>query len=455
MDKYITKVARSKNSKLKKDVYLSGAISAYMSKDNNANVKYLLFGDSHYSMDNMCKGNCNDIHSNENENKINETNTNCWEITYIFHDIINKAKQEDKVVDVYIEIPYLGKGIVPDKEYIFEQVSKGGYLMKLFGVFYDCITKSPKCMYDNVRFHFIDIRQEFIEEDGKYDDSLLVYETFITTDLYENIILNFNALYSAINNKNDVNSDKKINLIKKYIVLIDNLLERLYDINDPLSSKLFKLYLESDNFEIDMYKELMNDLKLVESYDKKLMKEIVRSMIPQHVIVKRRNKVMHKIRAQLESLENENKVVIAKKIKKYIQKEYLKECNFDNMRKAWGEIMLIFLTISIQKDKITKEKFVSYLKKIEHRLMTIIEKGVTGSSLLMDTYTLSRMMRTFPQSKVHKESSYKIIFAGQEHIKRYVEFLEKNMNEKFDKYEPNYVNVNDEINRCFKVSYIS
>ena len=451
MDKYITKVPRkvpiNKTEKSHKNyIYLSGAISAYMSEGQD--VKYMFFGDSHYSVENMCKGNCSYDFENEREfeERNSDMNINCWEVALLFNDIINKAKREGKFVDVYIEIPYLGKGVVPNKEYIFQQVSKGGYLMKLFGVFYECITKSPKCKYNNVRFHFTDIRQEFIEEDGKYDDSLLVYETFVTLDLYEKMMFNFNTLYEIINNKNDEKSEK-IKSIQKYIILMDKLLSRLYDINDPLASKLFRLYLESDNFEIDMYKELMDDLKLIEMYDKVLMKQIVKSMIPQHLIVKRRNKVMHKIRAQFESLGNEN-IKASNKIKKYIEKEYLKESNFEEVRKAWKEIMLIFIgLISNKKGKITKDEITSGLKRLDKRLTTIIEKGVTGTSLLMDAYTLARMMRTFPDSK---ESSYKIIFAGQEHVKRYVNYFEKHMNETFDKYEPQYKE--DELNRCFKIN---
>jgi hypothetical protein len=442
---------------------ISGPISAYSTKIEKS---YNFFGDAHFSMERTCSP-CKDINISSLKLVTPNGSDNCWDISVLLSEIFTQASKENKWIDFYIEIPFLsGNNFRPSQKDIEKGIDQFGYLYKLYYIFYNCLNKI-NCQYDTTRIHYVDIRLEYqkvsLPEITKELKNLIImsqqrvplkYETNI--NLYESYI-SINRVGNSMDKLLEmVGTDKrKRNL---YIEETDKLMRDLYFSGgqnmsgkiEPKNFRLFKLYLLSDNFA----KEASDLIELNHISSNNELLILKDHLVPPTMMVNRKGKNMHRIRAQLLALEEEGKKDLALKIYDFIISEYLKKVDNSTIIDLWRGIMITY-------DGFINAKYRSLddLQSLIYKFSQEFEKinqiqsfTVTGISLLMDAYTLARMFRTYPD-KSHIDSVKTIIYAGDAHITTYVNFFENILKADFEKYNPNknLLENYDKLIRCLDV----
>lgn len=362
--------------------WISGPISAYSILYNNK--RYLLFGDEHHSMDKSCD-NCNDI------------DVSCYDISRLIRDIIqNKGTYE--FTDIYLEHPFMT--VVP------RDLPDIGYISEIYNVFKDCFRKNRSCKHSyNTRFHYVDIR--------KSHEQPLIFEEYVTN-------IRLSKVYGEIKYYEQPDTE--------YIITTDILMEALYG-HTFLADKLFKIYIESDNYVEDTYKLFYPTLKKIRTL-------YTDSNIELDYII---NILMYKnkIRKQLYGLEQDGLSDMADNIRAYIYEIYNKgRKETQSIYKVWKTTMNMFYNNSI-----TSKQLLNMLD-----ISTQITTQITY--LLMDIYTLARMFRKFKSgNRKHIESNDVIIYAGNAHIQTYVNFFKYiSDNVQIDEYSGNGRCLNVDLN---------
>jgi hypothetical protein len=474
-DKSLDNNKKSSDKRLDK---LSGPISAYVTEYNGK--KYEFFGDAHYSASGTCLKPCNDVNINSDASRMSLTqminsDIPCWDIAVLLSNIFNSAAAEGKWVDFYLEIPFIK--LFPEEKEVKERVEEAGYLYKLYYIFYNCFIKL-KCNYSTTRFHYVDVRQQYKSVDlaslndelralieAERGEGIPIFSTFASYEIY----LVFDRMKKSINNLGDMIAFKSYDQ-NAYIEETDRLVKDLYysggqtmrGVVEPKNVRLLKLYLLSDNIDADV-KELMKES--IASVKEPV--KLVEVLVPSTLIVNRRGKNMHRIRAQLEALQNEGQGEMANKIISFILDTYNTKVNINLIMDLWTSITLTYQGLVDKKFKkmenaeILFDRFISEYKKAQK----LFSLSVSGGSLMMDAYTLARMFRTYSNEKENKhiDSSKSIVYAGNAHIDVYIKFFETVLQTSFIKYEPNIAFLNKVHNndpsvksedavRCFNVN---
>ncbi len=431
---------------------ISGPISAYATKLEGKS--YNFFGDAHFSMTGTCKP-CKDIKIPSLQMTIPPNAENCDEISVLLSEIFTKASLEKKWIDFYIEIPFLSTNkFRPSDRDVASGIDSFGYLYKLYYIFYNCLNKT-NCKYDTTRFHYVDIRLEYRQSDLKglteemkqiiamtgqklpptYGSTFIIYESYISTIRVENCVDKFAEMVM----KNDRTRNS-------YIEETDKLMRDLYFSGgqtmtgkiEPKNFRLFKLYLTSDNF----LKDVTDLIDLSSVKDGKELLELSQG------------KNMHRIRSQLLSLEEEGKGELANNILNFIVDQYIKNVNNSSIIDLWRSLMIAYDGyINAKYRAIDDVHFlIDKLSQEFRKLMQITSVTISGVSLLMDTYTLARIFRTYP-GKNHIDSLKSIVYAGDAHISTYVNFFETVIGVGFQKYNPNKDNLKnyESLSRCLSV----
>lgn len=444
---------------------LSGPVSAYSGTLNGQ--KILLFGDSHFSMENMCKTPCKMLQVNgDNIGNINpEGSAACWELDRLFSDIFIDNEKRNQWVDFYLEIPFLPKGeYKPTRRDIKKTVEAAGGLYNVFHVFYNCFDKY-QCKFDKVRFHYSDVRLEYRQ--AQKDEIMTLMETMIG-----HVSPSFDISSATLQGYVMDRMEKSIGLLlqmiqtqnknrNKYIESTDKIIKGLYYSGGqtmtgrvkPLAEQLFKLYLVSDKY-VSESEQLLNSL-LDSLDDSKTSRELLLSVLMPKVIVNRHGKTMHRSRAQLEGLENEGKEELSNKIKKYLLEKYVKEVDNSLLVSLWSKFMQMYQRfINPRSGQIgVNQSSLMELKGEYDNFSRLLGLSVSSTSLLMDGYILGRMFRSFPQ-KNHIDSKVKIIYAGAAHIDTYLDFFTQVMNVPFYSYGQSLDDLlrKKEPNRCIDIN---
>lgn len=429
---------------------ISGPISAYVTTYKGK--KYEFFGDAHFSMTGTCNKPCNDVDIKDPKfrsslSELIESDIPCWDISILLSNLFNTAAAKGEWIDFYIEIPFIK--LIPSELYVRTHLEQAGYIYKLYYIFYNCLSKI-KCNYSTTRFHYVDVRQQYksidlnslteelrklVQEFGETqlnESTFASYELYLVHERIRKSILQLSQM--IVMNKLQKNS---------YIEETNKLVRDLYFSGgqtmtgriEPKNMRLLKLYLLSDNFDRDV-KALMSESISVSSEVLKLLEIIV----PIPLIVNRNGKNMHRIRAQLEALENEGQGEIANKIVSFIIERYDKKVDVNKIIDLWRSIMLTYEGLLNNKFK-KMENVYTLIEKFEieyKKASQFLSMSVSGSSLLMDAYTLARMFRTYP-GKNHINGSKSIVYAGDAHIQTYVNFFESILGTDFIKHEPNKI----------------
>ena len=445
---------------------LSGPVSAYYSEMDG--VKFNFFGDAHFSFANTCNTGCKSIDMKTLEPYTPDGSQDCWELSRVLAEVFNRAFETKQFVDFYIEIPYLStSGFLPSQKELGLHYEKFGYIYKLYYIFYRCFHKL-NCKYDYVRFHYVDIRLEYkavempqmmknledivnpnLQSFPKFETRDNTFEMFVLLELMPAAT---EMLARKIQN-NDVKPSRMIEFV-------NSLIKELYYSGgqtlagevEPKNYKLIKIYLTSNNFTDDML-NLMGPL-LAQIDNEKVKSNVLNGLLVPRMIVNRRGKNMHRIRAQLEALEEEGKQDLANNIVLFILGKYKTKVDNSDIRQLWNKYMNIYnnLVYGTKKDMNEAYKNLAELEKSYQNFQSIMMYQVSGNALLMDAYTLARMFRTFPGT-THQKGDKNIVYAGQAHIDTYNDFL-LHLNQKIIGFNPNlnndYIHPG-QFNRCLNV----
>lgn len=430
---------------------LSGPVTAYSGTDSK-NVSYYLFSDIHFSLENECKDPCK-IMGMETFVPGSE---NCWDIARLMSDIFKRSKDNNQYVDFYIEIPFLPKiGYKPPKNVVKQMIPSTGEIDKIYYIFYDCFNK-VNCPYDNVRFHYADVRLQYNPSDTWASTSVpMLKDIYFQEYIFERVNDCLIILKIMI--------EKNRRTKNQYIDITDKLMKILYytggqtmmGYEKPLHLKLFELYLLSDNYDTDVMKLISPILE--EIPDVRTASKIKDAFIVRNILVNRGDKTMHRSRTQLEALENEGQQELADKIKAYVFDQYMKNLNNSTLMALWNKFMELYNSFVNPRSRVMGDEVIALeiLIKEYKSFKKFSDLNISSAALLMDAYILSRMFRTFPGSS-HKVSNKRIIYAGAAHIETYVDFLSKYLNVKFTRYGATIDKINqdfedDSINRCFDI----
>ena len=174
-------------------------------------------------------------------------------------------------------------------------------------------------------------------------------------------------------------------------------------------------------------------------------------------MVVRDGKTMHRIRAQIEKIPDKD---LANKLISFLLEEYKTRVNNNSIIDLWRAFMITYdgyINAKYRKLEDIDSILIKFMKQFQ-KLQEILSFSVSGGSLLMDGYTLGRMLRTYDQkSKKHVPSFKSIVYAGEAHIQTYVTFFEKILRTKMNKYNPNAIDVNNvkdlsKVKRCIDVN---
>ena len=313
----------------------------------------------------------------------------------LFSNVTNKT-------DFYIEAPYRTMDIKA-KPYL-DDIDKCGYLRKLKAMFHDCLYYKDTKYNKNVRFHYIDIRFRYqCRWDAPKQDSTDFY-WFVGMSAYiEYIIIKMRRILIEFS-KTMSHTEDNLNFISHVKYFIDKFFGTDTTVNHV---EFLRVWMTSDNYYQD-----------IEYYVNKLIpdnfreNDILTRWLRDDLMVKRRNKIMSKGRAQLEALENENQKYIADKIVKFILEEQ-QQINIEEIHRYIKKIEKFCVNIT----KMDKDNIVDYIDKKINRLSRFY---VYNQRTIVDVYLLGRLFRfNNPDNPVIN----KIVFAGLAHIDLYTRFF--------------------------------
>lgn len=402
-------------------------------------------------MINTCSQPCNDFDLMPLTRK---QGANCYDITALLDQIFKRAEQSGEIVDFYLEIPFLPKNIpYPSQEYIQRMIKSLGYIYKLFYVFWPCFIKK-NCDYKTTRFHYVDVRLQYQSDmSGQVVSGEDLISMMAGQNEWRTIPATFEMYLLLTRIRGSIRSLGQMlgnnqNQRDEYIETTDLLMKDLFlsggqtltGFVEPKNVKLFRLYLESDNFIEDVNKLFANALSQIPVRDRVDVKQALYQ--PSLLIYNRDGKpVMHRVRAQLWELEKEGQGQgqRAKSIHDFVLNEYItNSSNINDFLNIWESLMRIYNIITGRSKEMfrTMQDVVNYINNFRLQYEHLMEKSsmiITSNSLLMDAYTLFRLFRKFGEAN----STRAIVYAGNAHIETYVKFFERILGAKFAKYEPN------------------
>jgi len=165
----------------KKIKYISGPVSFSILTPINNNNNFpiiILFGDIHYSSKYMCK-HCN-------------IKNNCYNLYDKIIDLFNNISNKNNMVDIYLE-----HDIIDLKNKPLNKKNNNKQLIpNLLYNIYNCYHTDKKydCYYNNIRWHFADLRRIINTEYFIYD---IIYKIFILIKKFNNDTFN---LFIKLNN---------------------------------------------------------------------------------------------------------------------------------------------------------------------------------------------------------------------------------------------------------------
>lgn len=394
---------------------LSGPVSAYSGYLDG--VWYYLFGDEHFSLKGECSLPCKTVDSELN-NIDPPGSDNCWDIIRLLTAILSDP---DNIFDIFMEVPFS-----PSRELYGGRIkiNKYGEIQKIYQYFQPCFEKDQvNCHWKNARFHYVDIRRIGNAKNIGFTSFI---KDWLESAYYGLIWKNTGVLHEKINKDSFTSPTFKW---EEFIEDIDKLINWFY-VND-INHTLFRIYLLSDNFIGDVSK-LFETIPIKKS-NIDILNILINEILEQKLIVNRRGKIMHRIRAQLEALEYEGKEELSDKIKKFIFYIYKHTTNNTEI------LVMLKNIINMDTNKILDEKYLEYLIKLIRNM----------DVLLMDSYLLARMFRSFDDK--HIPSNVRIIYAGAHHIRTYMLFFERMLGVKFEKYGKAINKNPPETKRCIDI----
>lgn len=357
--------------------YISGPVSYY--ELDYEGKTYTFFGDMHRGMDMDC--NSFGIKCKTNDN---DEDSNCWSFLYYLDKKLTHNNKNKITTDIFLEHSYIHKSIKIPKSFevmgekdLLNQL-QDDYMTRVFKFLNSCFAlDKTKCKYyPHVRVHYTDVRSVMMD-----NISYVIFPFRYLSTLYKlNRIDTFDS--TAV------------------MMMLHNWVYGLYD--------LLRISMEYKDITKDINK--LKDLFIDDPVSNNLnfMWKLSLDLITTFLTRTRNKKRVHKIAIQLEALEKQGKHELVDKIKEFI---------------------------------ITRaDVYINLMEKYFHDMTTMIESNVIDDYLLfwesaflkfdvitllidtcfMDAYLLGRIFRY--------EGKESIVYAGDEHVKRYVKFFDYYLN---------------------------
>jgi hypothetical protein len=390
--------------------YISGPVSWSYFEFNGK--RFHFFGDEHGSID----GNCESL----NINCTDRATTDCFDIVFLLENVF---QDKNKFIDLFIELPYLSS----DQELNIDlNDRREGYIKNITQRFHKCFQRNKDlCPYQNVRFHYVDIRQDLNIPGGL--GTIYNYLMSLWTEV-ENRFLNLLLEHNPIINKELIDQMKFIN----------SLVQILFDRYPNFHRELFYDILTQSSVS---YIQRMKSF--YEEHLASLNSSVLKEIFLEHPKRRIKNGNIHLIRKQLEELKKDNLELkgknIADSISNFIWKEY--DQLEMNIKEPWNQFYKIFLqtTGALQdinqnksSDDIVKKLEIfqiigDTLNHMEVYRETMEDKKfnlVRADMLWMDVYTLTRMFRNYSSSKSPIESNIVITYTGELHRMNFAKFFQ-------------------------------
>lgn len=434
--------------------FVSGPVGIAVFKNNETGDVYYLLSDAHYSLIGSCPiEDCMD--HNVNGNDIGNPNSNCSFIRRLLKDIFEVANQNGIGVDFYLEYPY---ALTNDAWSQVDIQAQNNFIFRIAQIFKDCFTKRKgRCDYGNVRFHYLDIRQ-ILAQPNQQSNIWSSFGKFLFLNLVRRETTAFVKKVAPYGPFGDI---KKLDRPIDNMEMLNTVINKMYKNNGEVAKKIFRLYLESDDFVRDLMTVLMQNFErnFLQSEDMKAHLSAAFSLLTE-----RDNKIMHRIRAQLYELEKEGKRQLADMIKQTALVEFEKNIDPKDTLDFWYKIYSAYKSfIRVRQTGI--QSFGKLKEQDAQRLNTVLElvkdldnpnaNIVKSHALLADAYLLGRLFREYTQPRHGRQpgfkSKIKMIYAGDAHIEKYYDFLDAIGYSKVYEYS-NMKNISD-YSRCVVVPY--
>jgi GTP-binding protein EngB required for normal cell division len=358
-------------------IYFSGPCSASIGILDN--FTYIFFGDRHWSLDGTC----------QESYKKSDISHKHYNIVDYIKGIFKKNTMNNNFNDLYMELVYNRKEF--DNK-AFDNKSNDidiDFADLIRNSFKQCLLKTENDT--KTRCHYIDIRTKMLED-------VLFFDIFTQ-------IHNFDLEF--------MNTDFK-NTFRLFVY---------YLFHGGYLKKFFEIQINSENVKDDLRKEVeffLNDIGIKNNISD--MKTFSAFLENNDIFASRENKCFHRAGLQLYELRKENNE-LADKIKKYLitmfNKEYTSNYNC-------GILKNLKLIIRNSRNK-------SYdLYNLLYQYYNYIHI-ISTNKYLFDAMLLGRLFRKFKNSN-HTESTLKIVYAGNDHVKTYIDFFETVLNVNMFKY---------------------
>ena len=178
-------------------IYLSGPTSAHFGEKDG--IIYMLFGDDHSNMENLCSDPC--THLDLEGNVVHHEG--CYDIISSLSMIFENNEGTENMIDFYLETPYAYKNSYPEdikkvcEKNLSNPSSNFNFLEKILCSYIDCFfqknNKINLCKFKNTRFHSSDIRLRYDYVSPKSQTITRFISTLLRDFLYN--MLKNNTLY--------------------------------------------------------------------------------------------------------------------------------------------------------------------------------------------------------------------------------------------------------------------
>jgi hypothetical protein len=367
--------------------YVSGPISWYYYEWNGRSFHF--FGDLHLSFENNCESKgmkCSSVRDKEF--------CDCFDFIFFLDTIFTNAEKSGKLVDFFIEIPYLTQGQTID------EIEVDDYIATIYHYFKNCfqIDKS-KCPFKKTRLHYADVRQD-ISSQSKFSSTLYM-NIYLYLEELNNLIMKLFTQY-------DEETLIKIHSLSEWL---NNFFHRFFS-KENLNHKYMESYFSNDFYgDIDRIFDSFMTKKEREMYPEQvqLLQKIIGYMKREAKPYPKRssgNKI-HVIKIQLEELKKD----IQNRPEEYLQKDLpmlIENFIMDSSSYSSKQIINIWndfyqsVILELYKNPESKVAIESFRKKqniINGNKSILYSLFVAHEAILMDAYTLSRMFRTYTTSK--------------------------------------------------------
>lgn len=413
--------------------YISGPV--YWSYFIYEGRNFHFFGDEHGDKGNNCESlgmKCSSKSGDE---------YNCFDIVFLIETIFKKYSKENRIIDLFIESPYL-----MDEQTLFPKFKgvQDDYMNDIIIHFIDCLQRYKDiCPYKSSRVHYVDIRQD-VEMGPSSFHMYLLFLFMNIEEMFTSCLLN---LY-----KNE-SCDEEV--LIALMTFMDKIFQKFFSEEEKLYEKLFYSYFEEDFVDnidrifIILISDIKDNIRFLDAKSKIIWKDQFDNLKKILNVVKKSSKMIpkrssdaknvHVIKVQLDELSKDKIKYKDKNITDLIQNfiidEY-KNMNIPSILESWNAFYKIFektfdLT-GLGSEPLTKKRIEILLDEfIEYKTKYSKVKLIEIDTLLMDAYTLARMFRTYSSSKKSNkniESEMVITYTGLQHAKNYTNFFKNILN---------------------------